>query len=650
MLENAELVLKETWNVMGFSEEEQAERTVRLYDALGSHLQEIVNGERSLKRKYLKKIAENSKRFYELNAELEAGLPDLDDSLGLLQLDRSLKNSLKILYEEVKQRQEKLNELREREKELCDYLKEDQIAIDLQKEVPSKGDMAAIERCIQTLLVEKEYRLKTFRRLKKSLEQLMEDLEQPNKSRFEVNVLSQMEELFTLSQANLQQLNRLVDGYEQKVKENKQECLELQEKIQNMYSRLEIDPSEHLHVFGHTPSVLAKLHEEWQRLDDLKRENLSRLINQQRRQLEAMWEQCYVGEDDMQAFQPYFSDDYTEESLEAHDKEVQRLQAYYEEWKGIFMDINKRDKLWRKFIMLEEKSNDPNRLKSNRGGTLLQEEKERSRVKQELPRVERKLEDLIATWEKQQGRPFLIEGKRMNDYIVDQWHHYHQQKEQEKEKKHHVRAKQLEIESRMGTRNQSLLQKRKLPRNETMKSSKLRRIGEDSSCSSFATMHSPVRERRGVLHEFNHNTPTILASPGSKANTITFSSDNTSYSHFSEELMRRSEHEKVRSSVINAKSRTPLLAVRPTPRRPPPGLPKTPMTLPRMATRRSPRLNSGQRLSPRNLSTHWSSRRNLSTQQRSPAPAHSTTAAFRSPYHTSSRLTSTRKNKLSFLI
>ncbi|KAK3872542.1 hypothetical protein Pcinc_022386 [Petrolisthes cinctipes] len=644
MLENAELALDEIWNVLGFSEEERAVRTDRLYDALGSHLQEIVNGELSLKRKYLKKIAENSKRFYELNAELEAGLPDLDDSLGLLQLDRSLRNYLKILNEKMKKRQEKLNELREREKELCDYLKEDQIAIDLQKEVPSKDDMAAVERSIHTLLAEKEYRLKTFRRLKRSLEQLMEDLEQPNKSKFEVNVLSQMEELFTPSQANLQHLGRLVDGYEQKVKENNQKCLELQEKIQNMYSRLEIDPSEHLHVFGHTPTVLAKLHEEWQRLDDLKRQNLSHLINQQRRQLEAMWEQCYVGEEDIQAFQPYFSDDYTEESLEAHDKEVQRLQAYYEEWKGIFMNINKRDKLWRKYMMLEERSNDPSRL-SNRGGTLLQEEKDRSR---ELPRVEKELEDLIATWEKQQGRPFLIEGKLVTEYIVDQWHHYHQQKEQEKEKKHHIRTKQLEIENRLGTRNQSLTRKRRLPSNETLKSSKLIRIGEDSSCSSFAaTMHSPVRERRGVLHEFNHNTPSILASSGSKANTTTFSSDNTSYSHFAEELMRRSEHENVRCSVINAKSLAPLKQSTPPPRRPPPGLTKT---LPRMATRHSPLLNSGQRYSPQNLSTQRSSRRNLSTRQRSPAPAHSTTAAFRSSNHTSSRFSSTRKNKLSFLI
>lgn len=92
-------------------------------------------------------------------------------------------------------------------------------------------------------------------------------------------------------------------------------------------------------------------------------------------------------------------------------------------------------------------------------------------------------------------------------------------------------------------------------------------------------------------------------------------------------------HENVHSSVIHSKSRTPLMVVRPTPRRPPPGLPKTPMTLPRMATRRSPRLYSGQLQSPCNQSTKLSSRRNLSTQVRSsPRPALST------------------RNKLSFLI
>ncbi|KAK3888176.1 hypothetical protein Pcinc_007759 [Petrolisthes cinctipes] len=108
----------------------------------------------------------------------------------------------------------------------------------------------------------------------------MEDLEQSNKSRFEVNVLSLRWR--NSSPSHRPTFSNSTDLW------------------------MVMNRSEHLHVSGHTPTVLAKLHDEWQRLDNLKRENLSRLINQQRPQLEAMWEKCYVGEDDIQAFQPYF--------------------------------------------------------------------------------------------------------------------------------------------------------------------------------------------------------------------------------------------------------------------------------------------------------------------------------------------------------
>lgn len=47
-----------------------------------------------------------------------------------------------------------------------------------------------------------------------------------------------------------------------------------------------------------------------------------------------------------------FSDDYTEESLEAHDQEVQRLQAYYGEWKEIFVNIGKRDQVMNIFKVI----------------------------------------------------------------------------------------------------------------------------------------------------------------------------------------------------------------------------------------------------------------------------------------------------------
>ena len=51
---------------------------------------------------------------------------------------------------------------------------------------------------------------------------------------------------------------------------------------------------------------------------------------------------------------------------------------------------------------------------------------------QELPRVEKELEVKVAQWEKENGRAFLVGGKVVADFILDQWHIYHDNKEQEK--------------------------------------------------------------------------------------------------------------------------------------------------------------------------------------------------------------------------
>lgn len=51
---------------------------------------------------------------------------------------------------------------------------------------------------------------------------------------------------------------------------------------------------------------------------------------------------------------------------------------------------------------------------------------------QELPRIEKELEDMVLEWEKNKDRPFLLGGKTVGDYIMEQWHKYHDHKEQEK--------------------------------------------------------------------------------------------------------------------------------------------------------------------------------------------------------------------------
>ena len=60
------------------------------------------------------------------------------------------------------------------------------------------------------------------------------------------------------------------------------------------------------------------------------------------------------------------------------------------------------------------------RLMNSRGNNLLLEEKERSKVNKALPRLEQELHDLIAAWEVNQGREFLVGGTNFTAFIEDQ--------------------------------------------------------------------------------------------------------------------------------------------------------------------------------------------------------------------------------------
>lgn len=61
----------------------------------------------------------------------------------------------------------------------------------------------------------------------------------------------------------------------------------------------------------------------------------------------------------------------------------------------MFMNVNKWQLLFQRMLELEAKAHDVNRF-SNRGGNLLQEEKERKKIHKQLPKIE---EDLFAAIE-----------------------------------------------------------------------------------------------------------------------------------------------------------------------------------------------------------------------------------------------------------
>ena len=61
----------------------------------------------------------------------------------------------------------------------------------------------------------------------------------------------------------------------------------------------------------------------------------------------------------------------SEALLDAHEAEVARLRAFYDQRMKVYFSLENWTQLWDQFVEFEKRANDPNRF-SKRGGGLLQ--------------------------------------------------------------------------------------------------------------------------------------------------------------------------------------------------------------------------------------------------------------------------------------
>ena len=87
-----------------------------------------------------------------------------------------------------------------------------------------------------------------------------------------------------------------------------------------------------------------------------------------------------------------------------------KLKSYLNDNKELFEKVAMRQQVWSKFMELERRAKDPSRLMNARGNSLLMEEKERNKVNKALPRIEEELQELIDTWEGENGGQFKVGG------------------------------------------------------------------------------------------------------------------------------------------------------------------------------------------------------------------------------------------------
>lgn len=142
--------------------------------------------------------------------------------------------------------------------------------------------------------------------------------------------------------------------------------------------------------------------------------------------LQELWDALYFSEDEMLEFTPAFSDVYSDALLEAHEREVARLEALKEQRAPTLALVDRHKSLIKERDDLQASSQDASRLmaRGQKGekrdpGKLLREEKMRKRIAKELPKVAADLRKVLEKWEDEYGRPFLVFGERYLDEMED---------------------------------------------------------------------------------------------------------------------------------------------------------------------------------------------------------------------------------------
>jgi hypothetical protein len=74
-----------------------------------------------------------------------------------------------------------------------------------------------------------------------------------------------------------------------------------------------------------------QLKDEIKRCEELKRQNIKRFVEEIQKELKHWWDKCLFGEEERLQFLPHSSECFTEDLLELHELEVQKLRSYHEQ-------------------------------------------------------------------------------------------------------------------------------------------------------------------------------------------------------------------------------------------------------------------------------------------------------------------------------
>ncbi|XP_012588179.1 PREDICTED: protein regulator of cytokinesis 1 isoform X2 [Condylura cristata] len=397
----------------------------------------MIAEEESLKERLIKSISVCQKELNTLCSELHVEPFQEEGETTILQLEKDLRTQVELMRRQKKERKQELKLLQEQDQELCEILCMPHYDIDCAP-VPTLEELGRFRQHLKTLRETKASRREEFVSTKKQIILCMEELDHTPDTSFERDVVCEDEDAFCLSLENIAALQKLLRQLEMRKSQNEAICEGLRAQIRELWDRLQIPMEEREAVANIMAGSKAKVREalrlEVDRLEELKMQNMKKVIEAIRVELAQYWDRCFYSQEQRQAFTPYYDEDYTETLLQLHDAEIVQLRSYYEVHRELFEGVQKWEESWRLFLEFERKASDPSRF-TNRGGNLLKEEKQRAKLQKTLPKLEEELKAQIEKWEQEHSKAFVVNGQKFMAYVTEQWELHRLEKERAKQER-----------------------------------------------------------------------------------------------------------------------------------------------------------------------------------------------------------------------
>uniref|UniRef100_A0A672Z959 Protein regulator of cytokinesis 1-like n=1 Tax=Sphaeramia orbicularis TaxID=375764 RepID=A0A672Z959_9TELE len=426
--------LKDIWEQIGIPEDQRLQRTTVVKNHIKGLLEMMIKEEESLMQRLISSIHTCRTDMKKLCLELQLPLFEEEEGISILQQEKNIRTRMEALTKEKTLRMQQLKTLMDQDQELCDILCSDPYGISADT-VPSLQQLEDLQQHIRNQNEEKMRRHTEFTDLKKQIIVHMQQLDHIAETSFEKDVVCEDENSFCLSRDNITSIHD-------------------SDRVQQLWERLQVPQEEREPFSDHMVSSrrrnLEALQVEVQRLEELKLLHIRNDIDAVRSEIAVFWDKCFFNPEQRQAFAPYFSEDFTEELLSFHSAEIQRLKQHYEQHRELFEGVQRWEESWRLFLDLEKKATDPNRF-MNRGGNLLKEEKQRTELHKNLPKLEKKLRAQIESWEAEQGQEFLVNGVKFLQYVEEQVELHQLEKENQKLERQLKKNKQMEEDMMYGT-------------------------------------------------------------------------------------------------------------------------------------------------------------------------------------------------------